>query len=154
MQTAAPEPFTSFAFRFPHLSSRLFVLDRQRFITKIHRICLHPPAPIDILQAWIGGNPAYELPEELFTKAMAEHHLFRVDFLGHGAGMWSVHPPYRSETFYQKLPEIIQKIETGDIPETQRGDHDLNDSLIDWTDARIALQKKYWLRRSIKRLIA
>ncbi|BAY09534.1 hypothetical protein [Calothrix sp. NIES-2098] len=152
-QTAETEPYASLAFRFSHFSSRLFLLDKQRFSTKMQRLRLNPPAFSNIVKAWIEGNPPYEIPEVLFTQAMVEHGLFRVDFLGQEPGMWSIHPPYRSETFYQKLPELIQRIETGNIPEAQRGDYDLNDCLIDWTDVRVALQKKYWRRRLIKKLI-
>ena len=66
--------------------------------------------------------------------------------------MWSLHPPYRSENFYQQLPELIQKIETGNIPEAQRGHHDLNESLVDWTSARAALKQNRWWKRLGKRL--
>jgi hypothetical protein len=152
-QTAELEPYTSLAFRFASLSSRLFLLDRERFISKIQRLRLNPPALSNILKAWVEGNPPYEIPEILFTQAMLEHRLYRVDFLGQEPGMWSIHPPYRSETFYQKLPEIIQLIEAGNVPEGQRGDYDLNDCLIDWSDVRMALEKKYWFRRLIKKFI-
>jgi hypothetical protein len=152
-QTAELESHNSLAFRFSHFSSRLFLLDKQRFASKIKQLPLNPPSISNIVKAWFEGNPAYELPEILFSQAMSKHGLFRVDFLGHEPGMWSIHPPYRSDLFYQKLPEIIQRIETGNIPEAQRGDYDLNDCLIDWTDARMALQKKYWRRRLIKRLL-
>ena len=62
--------------------------------------------------------------------------LHRVDFLGAGGGMWSLHPLYRSPSFYEKLPELIQRVEEGDIPDGQRGDYDLNDSMLDWSDVR------------------
>ena len=50
--------------------------------------------------------------------------------------MWSLHPPYRSEEFYRELPGLIERIENGDIPEAQRGDYELNDSMFDWSRAR------------------
>jgi hypothetical protein len=74
---------------------------------------------------------------------MAEHSLFRVDFLGEPPGMWSIHPPYRSPEFYQALPGLIERIEAGDIPDAQRGDHDVNDSMVDWSSARAA-QHRWW----------
>ncbi|WP_281433711.1 hypothetical protein [Methylosinus sp. H3A] len=35
--------------------------------------------------------------------------------------MYSLHPPYRSETFYRELPNLIARIVAGDIPDAQRG---------------------------------
>ncbi len=47
-----------------------------------------------------------------------------------------LHPPYRSEEFYRALPGLIERIENDDIPEAQRGDYELNDSMFDWSRAR------------------
>jgi hypothetical protein len=146
------EPYTSLAFRFYHLSGRVFLLDKQRFASSIKELHPKPPAFHYVIKAWLDKNPPYELAEITFSRAMLKHSMFRVDLLGKEPGMWSLHPPYRSELFYQKLPEIIQRIESGDIPEAQRGDYDINDSLVDWTDVRLALQQKYWWRRLKYRL--
>lgn len=140
-------PSLALTFRFSSLSSRLFLLDRNRFTSQVKQLSLtYAPVP-DIIKALVKGNYPYALPEEIFTEAMLKHSLFRVDFLGKNTGMWSLHPPYRSENFYQGLPELIQKIETADIPEPQRGFHDINDSLIDWTSARTALKQNRWWKR-------
>jgi len=72
----------------------------------------------------------------MLSRAMAEHGLLRIDFLGAAPGMWSLHPPYRSKLFYDSLPRLIQQVETGDIPEAQRGAYDINDSFIDWSSAQ------------------
>ncbi len=137
------EPHTSLAFRFPHLSSRLFLMDLRRFATAIEQLPLTQPPRIRRLQASVRGNPPYNLPEAIFSDSMSEHSLFRVDFLGESPGMWSIHPPYRSPQFYQALPRLIERIEAGEIPEAQRGDHDVNDSMVDWSSARAA-QRRWW----------
>ena len=54
--------------------------------------------------------------------------------------MYSLHPPFRSETFYRELPNLVARIGSGDIPEAQRGDYDVNASMIDWTEAFIVTQ--------------
>ena len=77
---------------------------------------------------------------------MAAAGLFRVDFLGAAPGMWSLHPPYRSEEFYREPPRLIERIESGEVPEAQRGDYELNDSMFDWSRAR--------RRRMVRRLWA
>jgi hypothetical protein len=33
------------------------------------------------------------------------------------------------------------------VPEAQRGDHDMNSSLVDWTEAVAALASNRWWRR-------
>jgi hypothetical protein len=146
-QTAEREPLNSLAYKFSNFSSRLFLIDKQRFTSKIKQLPLKSPSGRNLLKAWIEKNPPYELPEILFTQAMKRHSMLRIDFLGQEPGLWSIHPPYRSKLFYDKLPEIIEQIESGNIPEAQRGDYDVNDSLVDWTEVRIALQEKYWWRR-------
>jgi len=50
--------------------------------------------------------------------------------------MWSLHPPYRSEEFYRELPRLVEQIEAGSVPDAQRGDYDINDSMFDWSSAR------------------
>jgi hypothetical protein len=71
----------------------------------------------------------------MLSRAMRGRGLVRVDFLGTAPGMWSLHPSYRSRLFHDSLPRLIAQIEGGDIPETQRGCHDINDGLIDWSGA-------------------
>jgi hypothetical protein len=146
-QVAEPEYHYSRAFRFSSLSSRYFLLDRKRFTSSIKQLPLKYPSIRSIIKALIEENYPYKLPEEIFTEAMLEHSLVRVDFLGKSPGMWSLHPPYRSKNFYASLPKLIQIVESGDIPEAQRGDHDVNDSLVDWDSARVALKQNRWWKR-------
>ncbi|HEY7976458.1 MAG TPA: hypothetical protein VID72_14010, partial [Ktedonobacterales bacterium] len=96
------------------------------------------PAPnqMRIWQARFEGNPPFALPEEILSRLLAQRRLLRVDVLGDAPGMWSLHPPYRTAAFYQRLPELLAQIEAGDVPEGQRGAHDLNGSMIDWSSAQ------------------
>lgn len=73
----------------------------------------------------------------------------QIDLLGSDPGMWSVHPPYRSKLFYDRLPTLIQQIETGDVPEAQRGCHDMNDNMVDWSSSRKPLWKRAMKRMKI-----
>jgi len=123
-------------------STRLFLIDRNRFSSRIGQVRMIRPSRYKVCRALAEGNPPYELAEVMLSRAMAAHGLARVDFLGRPPGMWSVHPPYRSKLFYDSLPRLIERIEAGDIPELQRGDHDVNDSMVDWSSAR----KPLWRR--------
>ena len=126
------EPITSQAFRSPALSSRLFLLDRRR----LSELPIERPTLRRGLGAWVDGNPCFETTEHSISELMARKGWIRVDFLGLDPGMWAVHPPYRSELFYQRLPKLIDEVERGDIPEGQRGYHDVEDCLVDWSSAR------------------
>lgn len=137
-QTLDPFPYTSTAYSVTRLSTRVFLLDRRRFHQVFPALPLLPaPTQLRVWQARLDGNPPFALPEELLSQVMTERHQLRVDFLGEAPGMWTVHPPYRTAEFYERLPELIACIEADDVPEGQRGMHDMNDSMIDWSSARI-----------------
>ena len=69
--------------------------------------------------------------EERVTLAMRQSASGRLDFLGTGAGMWSVHPIDRSEAFYEHLGSLIELLEAEEAPtEQQRGHYDLDPSMI------------------------
>lgn len=128
---------SSIAFRFPTLSTRLFMIDRRRLRERLLPLSLQGPLRlVSRVKAALHGNPPYRAAEIVISDAMSEAGLSRVDFLGEDPGMWSLHPPFRSPGFYRELPGLIERVEANDIPEAQRGDYDLNDSMIDWSAAR------------------
>lgn len=131
-QSLPPEPMASPAFRSPALSTRLFLLDRRR----IRGLAPERAGAKESFGARVDGNPPYLPAEVVISREMARSDLARVDFLGTSPGMWSVHPPYRSATFYARLPSLVAEIERGDIPDGQLGRHEVEDCLVDWTDVR------------------
>lgn len=125
------------AYLFKTLSTRLFLIDRRRMRARLLPLRLLGPArAISGAKARLHGNPPYRAAELVISEAMSAAGMYRVDLLGAAPGMWSLHPPFRSEEFYRELPRLIERIESGDIPEAQRGDYELNDSLFDWSRAR------------------
>ena len=142
------------AYAFHEMSSRAFLLDRRRFQDRI--VALRPMlAPWrGLLLALLEGNAPRELPERLLTQAMRQHGQRRVDFLGAAPGMWTLHPPYRCEDFYRKLPELVRRVEAGDMPAAQLGFHDVGDSLVDWSEARARLAQRRWWHRLATRFRA
>ena len=147
-QRATAEPDTPYAFRFNSMSTRLFLASRSQLRSAFGRLCPRRPQHWrNTIKALLERNPAQELPEELLTHAMRTRGLARREFLGTGRGMWSLHPPYRCAAFYSKLPDLVRRVEEDDIPPGQRGDHDINDSMVDWSEARTALAYNRWWRR-------
>jgi hypothetical protein len=80
--------------------------------------------------------------------------LSRIDFLGSGAGLYSLHPPYRTDTFYRELPHLIARIVAGAIPEAQRGEYDVNSSMFDWTEALRQKTTGRRLARAVRALLS
>jgi len=119
---------------------------------KLIRQKLSPAKPSfrNQLKAIIEGNSNADLPEHILSSYMIKNNLKRIDFSGTGDGLWSLHPPYRTEIFYNTLPELIKKIETGNIPEQQYGFYDMVDEMCDWTDAREKLKQNRWWKRVLK----
>jgi hypothetical protein len=148
------EHYPSIAYRFSGCSTRLFLFDRARFIERLAPLPLVHPRLRSHLRALVEGHPPYELPERTITRQMLRCGLGRFDFLGEPPGMWSLHPALRSDLFHQELPRIISDIERGDLPVGQRGDFELNDSMIDWTSAREAKRSLVWWKRIARQLTA
>lgn len=146
-QLPSREPHSSLAYGFASCSTRLFLFDRARFVSRLVPVPLERPRLRSQLRARVEGHPRYELPERTITRRMRQMGLRRVDFLGSSPGMWSLHPALRSELFYRELPRLVAQVEAGDMPEAQLGDYDVNDSLIDWTTARAAARgQRWWMR--------
>ena len=149
-QVAEREPHTSLAFRFSTVTSRRFLLDRNRLHDRVGMLAVrgHTSQRRRVpASAWVKGLPRmplrdrlrpftlstlpFDLPERLLGEAMAASGLRRVDFLGSPPGMWSLHPPDRSERFYASLPRLVERVERGMISNDQRGNYDVVDSMLD-----------------------
>src|SRR3569833_1278056 len=128
----------------------VFMIDLERFKKRLGVFPLLAPGPRQRLKSRLLGNPpGVREAEVLMTQVMQRAGLSRLDLLGTPPGFWTLHPPYRSEEFYRKLPELEQAVETGNVPQGQLGHYDLNDSMIDWTSAREANR---WHRRYLRML--
>ena len=134
---------------FDCMSTRIFMTTRRKF-----RILLDGglvPRPRDIATALVDGNPLARLPESIFSSTMRRRGLSRIDMAGPGV-FWSLHPPYKSAKFIEKLPSILSDIDRDQIPDDQRGCYDLNAGFFDFQEEHAALAKRRWWMRLQKRL--
>jgi hypothetical protein len=92
-----------------------------------------PPRPA--LRALVGGRVPYDTLERILSRAMRDAGMKRLDFLGSGGGLWGVHPLERTERFYALLPALIRCVETGDVPDAQRGEYNVVPALFDHAEA-------------------
>lgn len=127
------------------MSTRLFMIDRSKF--KDHKLISAKPNLRNQVKAIIEGNANAQLPEVLLSAFMNKHHFKRLDFLGNGAGLWSLHPPYRTKAFYDDLPALIKRVESNDLPLSQQGFYDIVDEVCDWTEAKEKLKENRWWKR-------
>jgi hypothetical protein len=133
------EAYPPLAYRHKHVSTRDFMIDLDRLKERLGALPHFPTTTRQRLKATLLGNsPEVREAETVLTLTLQGSDLERIGFLGKSPGMWSLHPPYRSEEFYRRLPEFVRAVESGNVPEGQRGHFDLNDSMIDWTQARNA----------------
>jgi hypothetical protein len=149
------DPFTignTAGFRFGEMSTRTFLFDRSRFCTEAGPMQAIRPVLRQQLLALADGNPRFELPEKILSRHVAKHGLVRFDFAGPQPGCWTLHPPYRCRDFFEKLPELIARVERNDLPREQLGDHDINSSLVDWSEAKALMRKRRWWHRLGKRI--
>ncbi len=125
------------AVRLETMNTRLYLIDRARMRERVLPMeLLGPIRMISRAKARLHGNPPFGAAELVIGEAMRRAGMCRVDFPGEAPGMWSLHPPYRSSEFYRELPRLIGQVESGRIPEAQRGDYELGDAMLDWTRAR------------------
>ncbi|MFD0765426.1 hypothetical protein ACFQZI_11235 [Mucilaginibacter lutimaris] len=139
------EKIAPFTWQLEGMSTRIFLMDRSKF--KAHKLELDKPSLRMQLKAIIEQHDIAELPERLIANYIKSHNLKRIDFLGTAKGMWSLHPPYRTASFYKQLPEIIRQVEANNLPLRQRGFYDLIDEVCDWTEAREKIKQNRWWRR-------
>lgn len=142
------------AYRFSTVSTRIFMMDMRRFVARIGALDLVRPDFKRRLRARAYDETPRSMPaEEVLSANLAARGLSRIDYLGEEAGMYSLHPPYRMPEFYARLPELIARIERGDIPEGQRGDFDINASMIDWSVALEAKRPAVRYRKALQQLL-
>jgi hypothetical protein len=146
---AEPEPGPTRAFRFKTITTRYFLIDRHRFRERIGGLEVRAHSPVFKrvgLVAWLRGvrdlpfrdrlrpltlaTPRIDLPERLLGEAMVVAGMHRIDYLGREPGMWTLHPRERTERYYKLLPQLVGRIERGDVSEQQRGHYDLDESML------------------------
>lgn len=124
------------AYKYNEVSTRTFIVDRRRFISGELKIPLVRPKVRKRFKAALNNTPGYLLLEDCLSILVCSRGMSCVSFLGSDNGMWSLHPPYRSARFYAELANLIRRVEAGDVPSGQRGNFDVTDEMIDWSDVR------------------
>ena len=142
------EPGEVPTYSFGDVSSRIFFVDRARLRETVAPLPLRRArvrwlpgqggAPTTLrarLRSRLKGRPHAVSTEDMLSRAMRDAGLVRLDFLGRQPGMWSLHPVGHNEALFRALPRIVERVESGDLPEAQLGDYNINDSLLEGQSA-------------------
>jgi hypothetical protein len=131
LRDQASEPYRAMprTFVFKTVSTRVFLMDR-RSLRKA--IVVRLPSVLAIGWALYNHFPPKETAECCISEAMRRAGRMRVDSLGSGGGVWSLHPLRRSEPFYAGIQGIIARVKAMDVPEDQLGRYNFTESFFDW----------------------
>jgi hypothetical protein len=136
------------------VSTRIFMIDMLRFAGSLGSLVIERPSLKRRIRSWAFNHDPSSMPaEEVLSRALINNGLTRLDYLGSGDGLYSLHPVYRSAEFYANLPNLIDRIERGDIPDAQRGHYDINESMQDWTSAHLARTPLKRYKKALRHLL-
>jgi hypothetical protein len=138
-------PHDSLAYRFDVWTTRLALFDRSRMLDRLAPLPLsRPPHKRTWVKALLNGNPLVGMPEDILKARVRARGMSRVDLLGSGPGMWSLHPSLKPPEYLRDLPEIIERVEQGDVPEQQLGHYDIVDEFVDQSAMRRDQRRRRW----------
>ena len=126
-----PELGASYAYRFPTLSYRVFLLDRRVMAERLAPLHTEWPSPLrSVTSVLRTRRRPHALLEQVIANAMRREGQWRLDFLGVGRGMWSLHPRIRGPRFKRALPELLRLVEAEEVHPRQRGEYDLTEEML------------------------
>jgi hypothetical protein len=125
------EPGASYVYRFPTLSYRVFLLDRRVMAGRLAPLRTEWPSPLrSVASVLRNRRRPHALLEQVIAHAMRRQGQWRLDFLGVGPGMWSLHPRIRGSRFKRALPELLRLVEAEEVHPRQRGEYDLTEEML------------------------
>jgi hypothetical protein len=140
----------AYAFKFSSMSYRVFFIDRRLLA---HKLRSSKPPLKGRFFALHEGFPQSDSLERIISASMRSARKYRVDFLGSGRGLYSLHPLYRSEAFYHSIPDALRRLKDGDIPDDQLGHFNISDSFLDWGDAKALCNQGRLRNKVVRRLL-
>ncbi|NBC81819.1 MAG: hypothetical protein GVY19_00405 [Bacteroidetes bacterium] len=134
-----------YVFEFDHMGTRVCLFDRRDLHQKLF---YQLPTLKNIVYAKVFKKPMMDLMERIISKYMRMNGLKRIDFLGSDGGVYTLHPLYRSQEFFDNIPRIIEDMQNNNIAEEQRGRYNMY-TFIDWTEAKENFMQAKSLKRKL-----
>jgi len=132
------------AFRVDLFTTRTLLVQLESFFKAMDSLDELPPKRLtDRLFTRVAGYPMVDHLEILFQQRMIDMNSFRVDLGGTG-NLWTLHPRFKTSQYVQNIADIIDKVESSNLPQEQIGHYDLHKSVFNQTDLPTrATQIKY-----------
>lgn len=118
--------------RFVTVSTRICFALRSRLDERVHPLVPRAPDSLgERSRARLLGhaNPTV-LIERMYDDVLEAKGVYRVDLAGAAPGAWSLHLPWKPKALIDELDRVVAAVESGDVPDGQRGDVELNDSFV------------------------
>ncbi len=115
-----------YSFLYNDFSTRIFFFNRNK-LKGLSRIEL--PNVDHFVKALWKGNPPYRFPEGTISSLLKRKQWWVLSFKGKNTGLWALHPA-RGEEFKQKLPLILEAIQQGHYPDSQKGHPDVQPAFV------------------------
>lgn len=127
-----------YKFLFDKMSTRVFLLDMEKVARNKPALRRVPLTPANI--KWCIKNDfcwGYMALEDLFTVMMRKKRLYRVDSLGKNetGTAFSLHPVIKPPSYIEAIPDLLKRIDAGDIPDAQRGTYNIHNDFFDFRTA-------------------
>jgi hypothetical protein len=129
----------NYRFLFQKMSTRVFLADRNKFFGNTIQLRKVSQSPKNI--KWFFRNKmrrGYELPEILISEMMQRNGLLRVDTFGeeNNGACFTLHPVVKPAAFIEGLPALLKRIDSNDIPDSQRGYYNVNNDFFDFESVK------------------
>jgi len=126
-------------FLFDKMSTRVFLIDMEKLkshkvpLRKVHLSLRHIKWSIKNNFRW-----GYMALEDLISVMMKEKGLYRVDTLGKNDTntAFTLHPMIKPDHYIQAIPDLLKRIDSNDIPDSQRGYYNINNDFFDFSKAQ------------------
>lgn len=113
----------------PSFTGRLHLVERDRFLGVAPLPLRRPRTRWERVRARLLGLPPVQNLEWMVEHQVLAAGQRRID-LGGSGGLWCLHPLHKTPAYLAALPELIRRVEAGDVPPAQRGRYDLHDSFL------------------------
>ena len=121
-------------FKVSTFTTRTLLVDLNAFISTMNPLHeIKPERLVDRIFTRVAGYPMVAHLEILFQHKMLSAECYRVD-AGGSTNLWTLHPCFKTKQFYKSLPTIINRVESGNLPQDQYRQYDLQQSVFNQTD--------------------
>ena len=128
-----------YQFLFNKMSTRVFLIDMQKL--RAAQLSLKKgPFTLRYIKWFFksGFKWGYPALEDILSEIMVRRSLLRVDTLGidERRSAYTLHPVLKPAQYIKAIPDLLKRMDTGDIPESQKGNYNIHNDFFDFRKAK------------------